>query len=104
MQDGIYFTDKDGNKLSWGVACKKIFNRFYNYYLDAVLLFLWIVGYVPSHLIRNFFYQLFGIEIGKGSTIHMGARFFEPNNITIGKGTIIGDHTFLAASLKMGGR
>ena len=95
MRDGIYFTDKDGNRLSWGTAFKKIINRFYNYYLDTKLLFLWVVGYIPSHLARSFFYQLCGIEMGKGSTIHMGARFFKPNNIKIGKGTIIGDHAFL---------
>ena len=53
------------------------------------------MGYIPSHLARSFFYQLCGIEMGKGSTIHMGARFFKPNNIKIGKGTIIGDHAFL---------
>ena len=101
MRDGIYFTDKDGNRLSWGTAFKKIINRFYNYYLDTKLLFLWVVGYIPSHLARSFFYQLCGIEMGKGSTIHMGARFFEPNNIKIGKGTIIGDHVFLDGRAKL---
>jgi len=95
MRNGICFKDKDGNQLSWDIAFQKILNRFYNYYLDAILLFLWIVGYVPSHLFRNFVYQLCGIEIGKGSTIHMGARFYQPNNIKIGEGTIIGDHAFL---------
>ena len=29
------------------------------------------------------------------STIHIGANFFNPENITIGKDTIIGDHCFL---------
>lgn len=100
----IYFTDKQGKALDLPTALGKIFNRFYNYYLDAALLFLWLVGYIPSHMIRNFFYQLFGIEMGKGSTFHMGARFYQPNNIKIGKGTIIGDHAFLdgRASLKIG--
>ena len=104
MLNNIYFTDKDGNKLSWEVAFKKIFNRFYNYYLDIKLFFLWAVGYIPSHLIRNFFYQLCGIEMGKGSTIHMGARFYQPNNIKLGEGSIIGDHVFLdgRANLKIG--
>jgi acetyltransferase-like isoleucine patch superfamily enzyme len=101
---GIYFTDKQGKKLDLPSAAKKILNRFYNYYLDAALLFLWVVGYIPSHLIRNFFYQLCGIEMGKGSTFHMGARFYQPRNISIGEGTIIGDHAFLdgRASLKIG--
>ncbi len=104
MLDGFNFTDKDGNQLPWDVAIKKIINRFYNYYLDVLLLFLWLIGYIPSHIIRNFFYQLCGIEMGKGSTIHMGARFYQPNNIKIGKGTILGDHAFLdgRASLIIG--
>lgn len=29
------------------------------------------------------------------TTIHIGANFFKPSNITIGKDTIIGDHCFL---------
>ncbi len=101
---GIFFQDKDGQKLEANRAFKKIYNRFYNYYLDTKLFFLWMVGYIPSHLVRNFFYQLSGIEMGKGSTIHMGARFYQPNNISIGKGTIIGDHAFLdgRATLKIG--
>ena len=104
MLDGFNFTDKDGNQLPWDVAITKIINRFYNYYLDVLLLFLWLIGYIPSHIIRNFFYQLCGIEMGKGSTIHMGARFYQPNNIKIGKGTILGDHAFLdgRASLIIG--
>lgn len=104
MLNDISFKDKDGNKLSYGVAFQKIINRFYNYYLDALLLFLWLIGYIPSHIIRNFVYQLCGIEIGKGSTIHMGARFYQPNNIKIGAGTIVGDHAFLdgRASLTIG--
>jgi acetyltransferase-like isoleucine patch superfamily enzyme len=92
---GLYFQDKDGQKLATNKALVKVFNRFYNYYLDTKLFFLWLVGYIPSHQIRSFFYQLCGIEIGKGSTIHMGARFYQPNNISIGEGTIIGDHAFL---------
>jgi acetyltransferase-like isoleucine patch superfamily enzyme len=104
MLNNLRFTDKDGHRLPWGTAFQKIINRFYSYFLDLELLFLWIVGYIPSHLIRSFFYQLSGIEMGKGSAIHMGARFFQPNNIKIGKGTIIGDHAFLdgRAVLKIG--
>lgn len=58
------------------------------------MLLRW-VGFVPSHLIRNFFYQAAGVKIGKGSAIHMWANFFDPRGIEIGKDTIIGDHAFL---------
>mgnify|MGYP001601932407 FL=1 len=33
--------------------------------------------------------------MGKGSTFHMWANFFNPKNIEIGEDTIIGDHAFL---------
>ncbi len=92
---GSYFKDKDGHRLSFSQAFFKIIKRFLNYFLDLELFFLWLVGFIPSHLIRNFFYQLAGIQLGRGSTLHMGARFYHPNNITIGEGTIIGDHAFL---------
>ena len=44
------------------------------------------------------------MKIGIGSTIHMWANFFQPNNIEIGEDTIIGDHVFLdgRAKLKIG--
>ena len=89
------FKDKTGKTLSVKQALPKITNRFYNYILDLELMILRWVGYVPSHLFRNSFYRLAGITIGKGSTLHMWANFFEPNNIKIGYDTIIGDHVFL---------
>ncbi len=92
---GINFVDKDGYKLSLGKAFGKILNRFYSYFLDLELYFLWFIGYVPFHFVRRFFYRLAGMKIGKDSTIHMGARFFVPHHITIGEGTLIGDHIFL---------
>ena len=92
---GCYFKDKDGRRLPFSQAFSKIIKRFLNYFLDIELFFLWLIGFIPSHLIRNFFYQLAGIQLGRGSTLHMGARFYNPGNIIIGEGTIIGDHAFL---------
>jgi len=89
------FKDKNGNILSWGDALSKIVTRFYNYFLDFELMKLRCVGCIPSHSVRRFFYKVVGIKIGKGSTIHMGARFFQPKNIVIGEDTIIGDHSFM---------
>lgn len=92
---GIAFVDKDGQVLPLSSAFQKILIRIQSYFLDIELYFLWFVGYLPSHLVRNFFYRLAGIKLGSKATIHMGARFFLPRNISIGKGTIIGDHVFL---------
>jgi maltose O-acetyltransferase len=89
------FHDKHGNQLTWGHAITKIGNRFYNYYLDSKVSLLWLLGYIPLHFVRKSIFILAGVRIGSKSTIHIGARFYQPKNITIGKGTIIGDHATL---------
>ncbi len=101
---GVQFVDKDGKKLATSQAVGKITNRFGSYFLDLWLLKLACVGHVPFHSYRNFFYRLSGIKMGKGSTFHMGARFYQPKNIEIGEGTIIGDHAFFdgRAKIKIG--
>jgi acetyltransferase-like isoleucine patch superfamily enzyme len=87
--------DKNGKKLSLKEASSKVVNRLVNYFLDFELMLLRWVGHIPSHTIRKMKYRLFGMKIGKGSTIHMWANFFNPKNIEIGEDTIIGDHAFL---------
>lgn len=60
---------------------------------------LWLAtltGLLPSHRVRLFLYRhVFGITIGRGSTIHWQCRFFAPEGISIGKNTIIGNNAFL---------
>lgn len=90
------FRDKDANQLSWSQAQKKILNRFASYGLDFLVFFLWyFVSYVPLHWYRLFWYRLAGVSIGPKSTIHVGARMYQPRGIRIGTGTIIGDHAVL---------
>jgi acetyltransferase-like isoleucine patch superfamily enzyme len=89
------FKDKTGRKLSGKEALSKILNRFYNYLLEFELMVLRWVGHVPSHIFRKFIYRVAGVSIGKGSTIHMWANFFDPSGVFIGKDTIVGDHAFL---------
>jgi maltose O-acetyltransferase len=62
---------------------------------------LWCLGYLPSHLLRRLIFSLAGVKIGKGSTIHIGARFFQPKNVVIGMGTIVGDHATLDGRAKL---
>ncbi len=95
------FKDKYGTKLSLGQAIPKIVQRFYNYWLDFELLILTVVGYSPFRLTRHFWYRLAGIKIGRGCSIHMWARFYDPKNIVIGEDTIIGDHAFLDGRAKI---
>ena len=87
--------DKTGKELKSGQLVKKVTNRIYNYWLDFELMVLRWVGHVPSHTVRRFFYRVSGIKIGKGSTVHMWANFFQPKNISIGKDSIVGDRAFL---------
>ncbi|MFH0943091.1 MAG: acyltransferase [Candidatus Beckwithbacteria bacterium] len=89
------FKDRSNQPLTWCQACRKICNRLYNYYLDFKISLLWLLGFVPSHCFRRCLFKFAGVKIGKKSTIHIGARFFQPKNITVGNGTIIGDHVTL---------
>lgn len=89
------FKDKDGNKLSSNEAVKKVFNRVKNYFWDFELLILRCSGHIPFHSIRNAIYSFFGVNIGKNSKIHMGARFFDQWGVQIGTDTIIGEGAFM---------
>jgi acetyltransferase-like isoleucine patch superfamily enzyme len=89
------FKDKNGNELSMDDAGEKIVRRFYAYFQEFSLLILTICGKVPSHIFRKVLYSLYGIKIGSGSYIHMGARFNEPWRVSIGNGSIIGERVFL---------
>ena len=99
-----FLKDKNGKELKFNEAILKIVDRLSNYWLDFTLMLLRWIGHFPSHSVRNLKYRIFGIKIGKGSTIHMWASFFNPANITVGEDTIIGDHAFLdgRASLTIG--
>lgn len=89
------FKDRMGKSLTTTQVAGKGVNRVYNIFLDFELMFLTLVGIIPLHLVRRFFYRLFGIHIGKKSSLHMWTRFYQPTGVSIGDGTIIGDHVFL---------
>ena len=93
--------DRMGKELSTGQVLQKGMNRIFSILLDLELLVLRLVGHIPFHFIRRFFYKLTGIKIGKNSTIHMWAAFYDPTNIVIGQGTIIGDHAFIDGRAKI---
>lgn len=91
----IVLVDRMGRQLSLDAAARKVVNRLYNYLLDLELLIVRVVGLVPVHTIRWFIYLAAGVKIDSGSHIHMGAQFFNPSGVTIGKGTIVGQNAFL---------
>jgi len=98
------FKDKTGKKLKPKEVILKITSRIKAICLEFHLMVLRWVGHIPSHCLRRFIYRLSGVKIGKGSTIHMWANFFNPKGVSIGADTIIGDHCFLdgRADLKIG--
>jgi acetyltransferase-like isoleucine patch superfamily enzyme len=98
------FRDRMGKLLSWSDAFSKIFARFGSYGEDLVLLWLSFVAEVPLHTFRRIFFGLAGVKMGEGSTIHIGAKFYHPAGVSIGEGTLIGDHVVLdgRAPLKIG--
>jgi maltose O-acetyltransferase len=101
---GLKITDKHGKPLAADEATRRIFVRFYNWWLDFKLLLINMVGFCPLWFFRSFVYSLSGLKIGKRSKIHVFCRFFEPKRISIGEDTLIGESAFLdgRASLKIG--
>lgn len=74
----------------------KIMRRLTAIWLELITGFLWWgVGNIPLHHVRRFFYRLFGMQIGTGSTLHMGARIYDPRHIIIGEDTIVGEKATL---------
>lgn len=93
---GIIFTNKHGKEISTSDAFKKIMRRFYSWYEDLALYKLHLVTHiVPFYFFRRAVMRFFGVKIGKGSTIHMGVKFFKPSGVCVGEDTIIGDSAFL---------
>lgn len=74
----------------------KIFRRISTIALEFEVMVLHLIGdNIPSHHVRRFFYRLAGMSIGKDSTLHMGAKFYNPWNIKIGEDSIIGEDAVL---------
>lgn len=87
--------DKDGKVLTGAQVFGKIINRIKNIWLEFIVFKLHLTGCIPSHNFRKLIYRIFGIKIGRGSTIHMKARFYDPRNISIGEDTIVGEGAVL---------
>lgn len=88
--------DKHGKSYTWSEALRdKLLPRLESYLLDFALMLTHITTYIPSHTIRNGIWRAFGMQIGSASTLHTGVRVFDPRNIRVGEGTIIGYATFI---------
>jgi len=102
---GITFTDKHGKSMSLNMAVNKAIIRIINILKDAQLFLVHLVSlHVPIHSIRKAVFKFAGVKIGRGTTIHMGCRFFNPLGVEIGEDTKVGNNAFLdgRAQLKIG--
>lgn len=99
------FKDRMGRPLTWQQTVQKGMFRIYSYWLEFETAMLWyVIGAVPFHMIRRFFYRLAGVKIGKNSTIHMFAQMYDPSRISIGNDTKVGTQAVLDGrdTLKIG--
>jgi maltose O-acetyltransferase len=87
--------DRTGKTLTSEEILSKSYIRGITIFSELGLFFIHLLGNIPSHHIRRFFYRLAGISIGKGSSIHMKTSFHNPGNISIGEDTIIGEGALL---------
>lgn len=71
------------------------------FFIDFWVYVSTLTGFIPSHIIRNFLYRsLFGVRLGRDSSIHWRAQFNNPAGVTIGHNTIIGNDAFLDGRFK----
>ncbi|RIK51554.1 acyltransferase [Candidatus Microgenomates bacterium] len=88
--------DKHGHSYTWSEAFfGKAIPRLESYLLDFLLLCLHVTTYIPSHTLRNAVWRSVGVKLGSRSTLHTGVRVYDPRNIRVGEGTIIGYRTFI---------
>lgn len=55
------------------------------------------IGMIPSNNLRKWMYKTLGCKIGKNVVIHYKTEIRSPQNLVLGKGTIIGDNAILDA-------
>lgn len=94
-------TDKTGKQLSKQEVVNKITFRIQTMILEFINYLLFITGHIPFHHIRRLIYRIFGMKIGKGSSLHMRLTFYNPYKIVIGQDSIIGEGTVLDGRSKL---
>lgn len=69
---------------------KLFLSRWYWRWIDAKDYFIELVGVLPSHSVRLFFYRrIFHVAIGEATSIHRHCRFYRPSGVSIGAHSII---------------
>jgi acetyltransferase-like isoleucine patch superfamily enzyme len=77
-------------------AVRYFWNKFRYIRVDTMEYLCGCVGHIPSHWIRNGLYRhMFGVRIGRHSSLHFGCRFYNPRGVKIGRNCVIGHCCFL---------
>ncbi len=97
----VNYYDRMGKKLNSKDIVKKGLVRYYNYWLDLEIALLDLIGEIRIWSVRSFFYKLAGIKIGKNTKFYFRTRFYDPKNIEVGEGSLIGDNCFLDGREKL---
>lgn len=87
--------DKTGRILTSKEVTSKVTLRIATILKECTNYVLFLVGYIPFHHLRRFFYRLAGMSIGADSSIHMRATFYDASQIHVGSDTIIGEGAVL---------
>lgn len=75
---------------------QSIFTKIKGYYASFVSYYLWRLSYLPSHTVRNWTYRhVCGMKLDDNAVIYFGTEVRDPQNIAIGKGSIVGDNSIL---------
>jgi len=88
-------SDKDGKKLTLTQIIDKVGRRILQTLLEMETYILWIFGWFPLAFVRMILYRISGMRIGANSMINMGARIYDPTNISIGSDCVIGERITL---------
>ena len=72
-----------------------LFEKFCRGGWERYMLFQ--VSQIPSLHLRKWIYQALGVSIGKNVVFHVGTEIRYPTNLSVGEGSIIGDHAILDA-------
>ena len=89
------FKDKNGKPLTNDELTHKIITRVKAIGEEFAIYLINIMGYVPSHLLRRFSYELAGVKFGKGGTIHTHAIWYALGGLSVGSDTIVGEKAVL---------
>lgn len=85
----------DGGMIKKGISVK---DRIKGLCSGFAAYYLYRLSYTPSHRLRNFIYRhVCGMNLCEDAVIYYGTEVREPSRITIGRGSIIGDHSILDA-------